>query len=197
MRPATDARTSPNHTARAPGVALETFGVHWTGGSFAATLDWIARREYQGKPIYASYHMLIGPAGEIAYPVDWARASYSLGVSRAHDARCTWTRAGNSASENIALAGAPPRKPPALQVTLLVEALVARLRAHGFGAADVWRIAGHDEVAWPRGRKPDPQGKAWLPLSPVRDAVARALQAALPAFPHSPIPPIPPIAGVA
>jgi len=185
VRPATDARTSPHHTARTPGVALEAFGVHWTGGSFAATLDWISRREYQGKPIYASYHMLIGPLGEVAYPVDWARASYSLGVSRRHDPRFTWTRAGNSASENFALAGAPPTKPTALQVELLVDALAARLAAHGFGPDDVWRIVGHDEVAWPRGRKPDPQGKDWLPLAPVRAAVARALPAR---SPHTPLP---------
>lgn len=185
MRPATDARTSPNHTARTPGVALEAFGVHWTGGSFAATLDWISRREYQGKPIYASYHMLIGPAGEIAYPVDWARASYSLGVSRAHDTRFTWTRAGNSASENIALAGAPPKKPTALQVEILVEALAARLQARGYGADDVWRIVGHDEVAWARGRKIDPQGKGWLSLAPVRLAVGEALRSATPTAPTS------------
>lgn len=181
MRPATDARTSPNHTARTPGVALEAFAVHWTGGSFAATLDWISRREYQGKPIYASYHMLIGPLGEVAYPVDWARASYSLGVSRANDARFTWTRAGNSASENIALAGAPPKKPTALQVEILVEALTARLSARGFGPDDVWRIVGHDAVAHPRGRKQDPQGKGWLPLAPVREAVRAALLTRMPA----------------
>lgn len=181
MRPATDARTSPNHTARTPGVALEAFAVHWTGGSFAATLDWISRREYQGKPIYASYHMLIGPKGEIAYPVDWSRASYSLGVSRRNDARFTWTRAGNSASENVALAGAPPTKPTDLQVEILVEALAARIVARGFGAEDVWRIIGHDEVAWARGRKQDPQGKGWLPLAPVRESVRAALLTSTPA----------------
>jgi N-acetyl-anhydromuramyl-L-alanine amidase AmpD len=175
VRAATDLRTSPNHSARAAGVALEAFGVHWTGGSFAATLDWIGRSEYAGKRIYASYHMLIGPRGEIAYPVAWDRAAYSLGVSRAHDARFTWTRAGNSAAENFALAGAPPRKPTPIQVELLVEALAERMRARGFGADDTWRIVGHDEVAWARGRKSDPQGQGWLPLGPVRDAVRAQL----------------------
>jgi N-acetyl-anhydromuramyl-L-alanine amidase AmpD len=178
VRAATDPRTSPNHTTRAAGVALEAFGVHWTGGGFNATLDWIGRDEYQGKRIYASYHMLIGPGGELAYPVPWDRAAYSLGVSRSHDARFTWTRAGNSASENIALAGAPPRKPTDRQVALLIEALAERLRARGFGPDDTWRIVGHDQVAWARGRKQDPQGKGWLPLAPVRAAVAAQLQQA-------------------
>lgn len=176
MRAATDARTSPNHSSRAARVAVETFGVHWTGGSFAATLDWIGRSEYQGTPIHASYHVLIGPAGELAYPVPFARAAYSLGKSRPSDARFQWSTAGNSASENFALAGAPPRKPTDLQREILIECLAERMRARGFRSADVWRIVGHDEVAHPRGRKADPQGQDWLPLAPVREAVAAALQ---------------------
>ena len=180
----TDPRTSPNHTARAPGVPVEALAVHWTGGSFAGTLDWIGRRTYQGTRIYASYHAVFGPDGEVAYPVPLERAAYSVGRSRADDPRFTWTAAGNSATENVALAGAPPVPPTDTQRALLVCWLAWRMAEHGWSPEEVWRIRGHDQLAWPRGRKPDTHGSDWLPLAPVRAAVARLLVHARTGAPH-------------
>ena len=173
----TDGRTSPNHTARAAGVRVETLGVHWSGGGFAGTLDWIGRREWKGERIYASYHALFGARGQVAYPVALERAAYSVGRSRADDPRFGWTTAGNSASENVALAGGPPAPPTAVQRAHLIAWLTARMRAHGWGADDAWRIRGHHQLAWPRGRKPDPVGSGWLDLDAVRRAVAARLLA--------------------
>jgi hypothetical protein len=114
----------------------------------------------------------------VAYPVSFDRAAYSVGVSRPSDPRFTWKTGGNSARENIALAGDPSRGPVTpIQRELFIQILCWRMRVHGWGPADVWRIVGHDEVAHPRGRKSDPQGKGWLPLAPIRAEVARRLSA--------------------
>lgn len=171
----TDPRTSPNHTTRAAGVAVEALCVHWTGGSFAGTIDWIGRREFKGTRIFASYHAVFGPNGEVAYPVSLARAAYSVGVSRADDPRFAWRTAGNSATENVALAGAPPVPPTAAQLALLDAWCAARMIAHGWGPDAVWRIRGHDQLAHPRGRKPDPQGSDWLSIPALQARVGEFL----------------------
>jgi len=171
----TDPRTSPNHTARSAKVVVEALCVHWSGGSFAGTVDWIGRTHFKGQRIYASYHAVFGAAGEVAYPVPLERAAYSVGVSRADDPRFTWTTAGNSATENVALAGAPPVPPTAEQLELLDAWCVARMIAHGWGPDAVWRIRGHDQLAHPRGRKPDPQGSDWLSIPALQARVGERL----------------------
>jgi len=157
---------SPNHSPRAHRV--EALCVHWTGGSYASALDWICRRESQ-----VSYHAVIAPRGELATCAPWDRAAWSVGVSKQpDDLRFTFGTKGNSATENIALAGGPPTPPTPAQVQMLVRVLRSRMIAHQWPLTDGWRIVGHADLAMPRGRKTDPTGRGWLDLDAVRREVA-------------------------
>lgn len=176
---------SPNHTARAQGIKVECYIVHWTGGTYASAVDWCCRDESN-----VSYQLIIGPKpGQIAYLVPWDRACQAVGTSRAPRG-FTFGRSGNSASDNIALAGGPPTGPTEFQRETLVSVLAERMQARGHASHEVHRILGHDQVAvFPAldekgrphpfagklGRKTDPQGKGWLPLDPIRAAVAAQL----------------------
>lgn len=179
-------RQSPNRTKRREPVRW--LCVHWTGGSFASSVDWCCRKESR-----VSYHAIINLDGSIAQLVPWDYAAWAVGWSKPPAEWLTFT-SGNHSSESIALAGAPPKPPTAAQVAALVQLLAERMRARGWGAQDVHRILGHDQVAVYEpghkkagqfGRKPDPQGTdawgkpdgGWLPLAPIRAAVAAALEA--------------------
>jgi N-acetylmuramoyl-L-alanine amidase len=168
---------SPNHSGRGRR-AVEMICVHWTGGSYESALDWICRDESD-----VSYHELIGPAGQLALSVAPERAAWSVGTSRA-PAPFTCGGACNSASYNIALAGGPPTPPTEAARAVLVERIARAFQYFAFPPADVWRIVGHSALAvYPKGhpkagqygRKVDCEGSAWLPLPPVRVAVAAAL----------------------
>jgi len=182
--PATD-RQSPNRTKRREPVRF--LCVHWTGGTFSSAVDWCCRDESD-----VSYHVIIGPDGAAVQLVPWDYAAWAVGWSKSPAPWLTFT-SGNHASESIALAGGPATPPTAEQVATLVQLLTERMRARGWGAGDVRRILGHDDVAVYKpghakagrfGRKPDPQGTdawgkpegGWLPLAPIRAAVAAALE---------------------
>lgn len=176
--------TSPNKSIRK--LKTQFICVHWTGGSFKSSLDWCLRDESD-----VSYHVIIGPEGQIEHIVPWEYAAWSVGWAKSIDPRVVFISdlereicSSNHASENLALAGAPPKAPTEQQIKMLISLLVFRFVHLGWTGADVWRIWGHDECAiYPPGhkkagllgRKPDPQGSAWLPLEPIRVEVARLL----------------------
>lgn len=161
---------SPNHSTRR--CAVQAVCVHWTGGDYGSALSWITSVQSQ-----VSYHALISPAGHVATVVPWDRSAWAVGVSQQPaDARFTFETSGNSATENIALAGAPPVKPTSAAIGALVTLITARFRAHAWTAAETWRIVSHASLAMPRGRKHDPEGEGWLPLAPIRLAVEAALR---------------------
>jgi N-acetyl-anhydromuramyl-L-alanine amidase AmpD len=178
------AASSPNKTRRREWVSW--LCVHWTGGTYASAVDWCMRAESE-----VSYHVILGRAkGERADLVPWEYAAWSVGHAKPP---APWLafRSGNHTSESIALAGGPPTPPTEWQRDELVRLLAERMRHHGWGAHDVHRILGHDQVAvfkpgHPRagefGRKPDPQGSGWLPLEPIRLAVAELLLPPRPNF---------------
>ena len=157
---------SPNSSRRAvPCVAV---CVHWTGGSYRSGVDWCTRAESK-----VSYHEIIGPQGELATLVPPERAAWSVGRSIAPP---PWQGAtsGNSMTYNIALSGCPPVKPTPDQLRVLTERLVIAFAHFGWSLKDVFRITGHHQWAWPRGRKADPQGDArdpWLDLTALRASV--------------------------
>jgi len=157
---------SPNSSRRvAPCVAV---CLHWTGGTYTSALNWCQRVESQ-----VSYHEIIGPRGELATLVSPERAAWAVGRSVAPPPWHGQTT-GNAMTYNIALSGAPPTKPTADQLQRLTERLVAAFGHFGWSLKDGWRITGHHQWAWPRGRKADPQGDArdpWLDLDAVRAAV--------------------------
>lgn len=178
---------SPNRTRRREYVTW--LCVHWTGGTFGSAVDWCTRPESE-----VSYHTIISPEGKIARLVPYDFAAWAVGYSKSPLPNLTF-RSGNHSSESIALAGGPPGEPTAAQRKALLGILAERMRAHGWGPGEVWRILGHDQVAiygpdhpdatkrGKFGRKPDPQGTdrwgkpigGWLPLDGVRRAVADLL----------------------
>lgn len=147
-------------------------------------MDWCNRDESD-----VSYHAIIAPDGRIAQLVDWNLAAWSVGWAKSIDPRVVFASTktvckSNHASESIALAGAPPKRPTQQQVDMLVGLLVYRFVQLGWTKDDVWRIWGHDDCAIfdPKhvragqfGRKPDPQGSGWLPLEPIRRRVFELL----------------------
>jgi N-acetyl-anhydromuramyl-L-alanine amidase AmpD len=157
---------SPNTSRRAvPCVAV---CLHWTGGSYLSAVDWCQRAASK-----VSYHEIIGPQGELALLVPPDRAAWSVGRSIAPP---PWQGAtsGNSMTYNIALSGAPPVKPTGDQLRVLTERIVVAFAHFGWSLKDGFRITGHHQWAWPRGRKVDPQGSAtdpWLDLTALRASV--------------------------
>lgn len=161
---------SPNKSRRRDTVKL--LCVHWSGGSYASAVDWCLRDESD-----VSYHFLIGrERGEARLLVPWEYAAWSVGVSAPCDDRAPFT-SGNHASENIALSGGPPTPASSWQRAELVRILVERMRAHGWGPSDVWRIVDHAALAMPRGRKPDVSAAGWIQMDALRDAIAKRLTA--------------------
>ncbi len=172
----TTPRFSPNSSRRTSPILCIV--VHWTGGSYASARDWCLRDESD-----VSYHELLGRVpGEWCELVPVDRAAWSVGHARSDDDRIAFGN-GNQASWNIALSGAPPIRPTEWQVGTLIERLAVRMPQFGWGAEDVWRIRGHGQLAvfgptharaGQRGRKDDPEGRAWM---------ARERQAGRPAAP--------------
>lgn len=170
-------KLSPNRSSRSYAgkvVPVTCCIVHWTGGTYESAIDWCLREESD-----VSYHVVISPKGERRQLVPWDRAAWAAGWSKSPDVRMPFNHpnSGNRASDNIGLAGGPPTPPTPAAIAALVLELVARFKARGWKADEVWRILGHDEVAvFPPaharagelGRKPDPQGQGWLPLPPIR-----------------------------
>lgn len=162
---------SPNCSTRRE--TVQFLVVHWSGGSYRSARDWCLRDESD-----VSYHLLIGRApGEICQLVHWDYAAWAVGVSASHDPRVQF-RSGNHASENIALSGGPPTPPSPWQLEQLELVLIERMRAHGWGPADTWRIVDHRALAMPRGRKPDVTMGGWLDLEQCRKNVSEKLQEA-------------------
>lgn len=156
---------SPNHSRRvSPVVAV---CLHWSGGSFASTVDWCTRPESQ-----VSYHEAIARDGQVAHLVAVDRAAWSVGRSRPP---APWSDiTGNSSTYNIALAGGPSVPPTAAQLYAVIVRTQAVFRHFGWPLTDRFRVTGHHEWAWPRGRKTDPVGHPdapWLDLDAIRTAL--------------------------
>lgn len=161
---------SPHHSPRV--VPVQSVCLHWTGGSYAGGVAWCTDPRSK-----VSYHAIVGPDGDVATLVPWDRAAWSVGRSVAPPP-FTFSRAGNSATENIALAGGPRFGPVTHEQFNRTVLLIAdRFCARRWGVDDLWRIAGHADFASPRGRKVDPWGDQWLNRQQVVDGVRVILEA--------------------
>lgn len=169
---------SPNKTRRK--LQTQFICVHWTGGSYAGSVSWCLDPKSQ-----VSYHTIIGPKAERSDIVPYEFAAWSVGWAKTIDPRVVFVSdnkvcQSNHASESVALAGCPPKKPTDEQIQALVLWITERFRALGWTADDIWRIWGHDQCAtFPPGhkkfgqfgRKDDPQGQEWLNLQEIKDLV--------------------------
>lgn len=153
-----------NHSARR-GASVVAVCVHWTGGTYASAVDWCRRREAS-----VSYHEIIAPDGTLATLVAPERSAWAVGKSRAP---APWEGAsGNAMTYNIALAGGPRTPPTEAQRLVLLQRIVLAFATFGWSLKDSYRITGHHQWAWPRGRKVDPVGSGWLDLNALRAQVS-------------------------
>lgn len=140
-------KPSPNHSARPAGVSISAIILHAdASGAESATISWL-----QSPASKVSYHYLIGRKGEVYQFVADERRAWHAGVS-------SFAGVGNVNDYSIGVSfsnlcdGREPYTPVALQVGVeLCAELMAR-----HPAITVARIATHEAVALPPGRKHDP-----------------------------------------
>jgi len=133
-----------NHYTRGVEINIDMVVEHYTAGSsFQGDLNWLTKPREQNR---VSAHFLIGKDGRIVQLVPLNRRAWHAGVASFQG------REGvNSRSVGIENHGFGREWPEAqIQANLKV---IASIKAHY--PAVVW-IAGHDEVALPKGRKADP-----------------------------------------
>lgn len=173
---------SPNKSARRE--AVQALVVHWSGGSFRSARDWCLRPESE-----VTYHLLLGRADdETELLCPWSYAAWACGAGRPPKGSPLAWKACNHATESIALSGGPPTPPTDSQVVRLTHHLAHRMRAHGWGPAEVdVRILDHRTTraaAIAAGvkatTKPDVSGAAgWLDMGSLRANVALVLERGL------------------
>jgi N-acetyl-anhydromuramyl-L-alanine amidase AmpD len=127
--------------------------IHFDGsGSDAGAVAWFADPRCR-----VSYQLLVLDDGSfVRIAPDTARA-WHAGVCRPSSERLGYHDA-NSAFYGVSVATNGRVGATALQ--LLTTAWLCRryFEAHGWPVTDTWRIVGHEDEAWPRGRKSDPSG---------------------------------------
>lgn len=140
-------KPSPNHNARPAGVSISAIILHAdASGSEAGTISWI-----QSPTSKVSYHYLIGRKGEVWQFVADDRRAWHAGVS-SFEGKPDCNAYSIGVSFSNLCDGREPYTPVALQVGVdLCAELIAR-----HPAITVARIATHEAIALPPGRKHDP-----------------------------------------
>lgn len=121
-------------------------------GTDAGAMSWFSHKDCR-----VSYHYLVLDDGGYVSIAPLDKRAWHAGACRPSDPKLTYTDA-NSAFYGIAAATNDRVDVTPLQL-LTIAWLTRRLFAReGWPTLDLWRITGHREEAWPRGRKTDPQG---------------------------------------
>lgn len=151
-------RLSPNYNQRPHGTIIDCIILHADAASTVAqSLDWMMRRESK-----VSYHFLIGRLGDVYELVRPERRAWHAGVS-AFDGRPDCNNYSVGVSFGNLCDGHEPYRPD--QIEAGVNVCVDLIRK--WPAITVDRIATHEAVALPPGRKHDPG-----PLFPLADFLA-------------------------
>ncbi|HEY4100086.1 MAG TPA: N-acetylmuramoyl-L-alanine amidase [Gemmatimonadales bacterium] len=131
-------------------------------GSDAGALEWLTK----DPRCEVSYNVLVlddGQAYEIA-PLE--QRAWHAGVCHPSDSARLSYQDANSAFYGIAIAAKDGETAKLLQFRSVVELCRQLAAQHAWDLAkEPWRITGHADEAWPRGRKIDPTGSN--PLRPV------------------------------
>lgn len=146
--------------------------LHYTEGTDPGDLQWLLT----DKRCAVSYNRLYLDTGQrVQIAPELARA-WHAGACRPSSPQLRY-RDANSAFYGYAVSARHTETATPAQVAAIVADCVTLFRAHGWPAADTWRITGHRAEAWPRGRKDDPDGKLGkvVDVDAVRLAVAAAL----------------------
>jgi N-acetyl-anhydromuramyl-L-alanine amidase AmpD len=133
--------------------------------SDAGALDWLLRHP----DCHVSYNWLILRTGELHQIAPADARAWHAGVCRPSSPLLRYADA-NSAFYGIAIAAAADEPATAKQIGMVCTLVRRLFSEHGWHVTDDWRITGHEDEAWPRGRKTDPTGRD--PRHPVLDTVA-------------------------
>jgi N-acetyl-anhydromuramyl-L-alanine amidase AmpD len=141
--------------------------LHFDGSSSdVGALSWLTKHP----DAKVSYHILITRDGVAHQLVPLDARAWHMGSCRPSGPRLRY-RDANSAFYGVAIAHRGDSPATKAQVAAVIE--VCRMLAERERwnlAAEPWRITGHGDEAWPRGRKVDPIGSD--PSRPVLDPAA-------------------------
>lgn len=135
--------------------------LHYSAGSYAGTLAWCRDPRAQ-----VSYNWLISNDGKMSVIAPPSERAWHAGVCRPSHAKLRYHDA-NSAFYGIALALSAGMEASPLAYRMVTSACAGLFLKHGWPLSETWRIVGHNEECWPRGRKVDPTGPD--PAKPVLD----------------------------
>jgi N-acetyl-anhydromuramyl-L-alanine amidase AmpD len=109
-----------------------------------------------------NYYVLDDGTEHVIAPPD-ARAHHA-GTCRPSDPRLVY-RDANSAFWGVSIAATSGERATQAQLRAVADLCAQLFKRQGWEPCrDIWRIVGHNAEAWPRGRKPDPEG--WDPYDP-------------------------------
>lgn len=114
-----------------------------------------------------SYNYLVLDDGSFHQIAPSNKRAWHAGVCRSSSSKLSYLDAN---SFFIGIAAATNGKTPATQKQILTISGLCRLmfEAHGWNLnSELWRISGHADEAWPRGRRIDPYG--FDPRNPILD----------------------------
>lgn len=132
--------------------------------SDASAVAWFKHPECR-----VSYHFLVLDDGSFVEIAPLDRAAYHAGECRPSSSKFEYGHA-NSAFYGVSIATNTQTSatvPSVLTMTALVRELFVR---EGWSLLETWRITGHSDEAWPRGRRIDPEGRDKArPIVPIQD----------------------------
>ena len=105
-----------------------------------------------------SYNRLYFDNGSVAQITpSMEQAAWHAGVCRPSGELLKY-RGANSAFYGLSIAANNNDTVTPKQLKSLITDCVSIFKFHGWKKTETWRITGHDNEAWPRGRKVDPTG---------------------------------------
>ena len=142
-------KESPNTSADTDREPPRYIVLHSTEGGFAGAVSWLLNRISR-----ASAHFVVSRSGEMRQLVSVHRRAWHAGRSK-------WDRRVNlnTCSIGIEMEHWDKKQDWPLAQLKAVAKLVAELRRE-FNIP-VGKVVGHDQIAWPRGRKIDPWAFPW------------------------------------
>ncbi len=143
--------------------------------SDAGAVDWLTK----DPRCRVSYNWLVLDDGTLVEVAPEDKRAWHAGVCRPSRPQLPYKDA-NSAFYGIAWAGTDGEQCPAAALVSIIDLCVRLFNKHHWPLTDTWRIVGHEEEAWPRGRKVDPTGskpKRWVLDTVLVREVTRRLAA--------------------
>jgi len=138
--------------------------LHYDGSrSDAGAVAWLTK----DPRCRVSYHWLILDDGHSVLIAPPSKRAWHAGVCLPSIPQLTYKDA-NSAFYGIAIAATDGDRATQAQIAKVLELCRWCFLKEGWPLQETWRIRGHFEEAWPRGRKHDPKGSGPIPVLDVQ-----------------------------